>query len=247
MTLKLPHVTLIAIDGPNIELTIEAINRCREKVTFADTILFSEVETPELPFRVIRIGELTSATDNGLFWAREVHKHIQTLHVLKIEWDSWILYPEMWTDAFMDYDYIGATWPGSPPDRNIGNGGFLLTSKRLMQILKDVDFGANGIDYHIGGVIRPQLEEMHGIRFPSVELANRFAYERPPSVEKTFGFHGLYNFPHHLTDDEMVSVIEKFTPHIMKKSEIPELRRILIETRKQQAYGVLQNKIEGKT
>ena len=111
------------------------------------------------------------------------------------------LNPRAWTDAFLDYDYIGAKWAeenvrrdGFPAGHNVGNGGFSLRS--------DFYLGAGGDphlekthpeDTHLCGTYRPYLEGTCGIKYATAEVADRFSFELDIPESPPFGFHGSFN------------------------------------------------------
>jgi ADP-heptose:LPS heptosyltransferase len=111
-----------------------------------------------------------------------------------VQHDSGICYPEAWEDSFLDYDVLGAAWLYTD-GRNVSNGGFSLRSKKLQTIL--------GTDPHIeitspedeiiGRLYRGYLEEKHGIKFPTDEVADRFSFELREPRCKTFGKHGDFH------------------------------------------------------
>lgn len=71
--------------------------------------------------------------------------YVDTDYCLIIHDDGFIVNPHLWTDDFLKYDYIGAPWylginRGLTwlQDRHnlVGNGGFCIRSKKLMNELK---------------------------------------------------------------------------------------------------------------
>lgn len=64
----------------------------------------------------------------NVWLVREFPRFIVCDHCLIIHRDGYILNPEKWTDEFLKYDYCGAPWDRN---RNGGNGGFSLVSKRF--------------------------------------------------------------------------------------------------------------------
>ena len=139
---------------------------------------------------VLRIDKISSLEGYSHFLLKNLNDFIQTGHVLVIQYDGYVLDARQWTDNFLDYDYIGARWPGSGANR-IGNGGFSLRSKRLLTALQDArcrpfapEDAAICIEY------RPMLQREYGIKFAPEFLADRFSFEGIPRAAGTFGFHG---------------------------------------------------------
>jgi hypothetical protein len=119
---------------------------------------------------------------------------IQTEHVLVCQWDGFVLNSSAWDLQFLDYDYMGAPWPQFSDGLNVGNGGFSLRSRRLLEALRRPDLVISSPeDVAIGRVNRRRLEADHGIRFADQATAARFSFERTAGSLATFGFHGAFN------------------------------------------------------
>ena len=161
-----------------------------ERCSF-DRVVFLTDRTFDLEgVEVVRIEKISSLEGYSHFMLKNLNDFIRTGHVLVIQYDGYVLDPRQWTDNFLDYDYIGARWPGSGANR-IGNGGFSLRSKRLLKALQDArcrpfapEDAAICIEY------RPMLQREYGIRFAPEFLADRFSFEGIPRAAGTFGFHG---------------------------------------------------------
>src|SRR6185503_19702122 len=132
-----------------------------------------------------------------------------TSHVLLVQWDGYVINPAAWDPAFLECDYIGAKWFWYEDGMRVGNGGFSLRSRRLLEALQDpaiVRIGAE--DTTIGRSFRPLLEREYGIRFASEALADRFSFEVAYPIGKPFGFHGLYNFCRTVPPDEIAAQLQ---------------------------------------
>jgi hypothetical protein len=104
-------------------------------------------------------------------------KYIETDYVLIIHADGYVVNAWAWDDRWLKYDYIGATW-GYKDNMNVGNGGFTLRSKKLLNVIKDYDVPHGTIeDDFICRKIRKELEVKHGIKFAPEEVANKFSIE----------------------------------------------------------------------
>lgn len=204
MTASLPDVTLMAADH-NPQLAMRSIERCCDAVEFRSWSFATKFDS------------------YNEFCLRQMARHIQTSHVLIVQYDSWIIYPEMWSDEFLEYDYIGAKWPWHKDGHNVGNGGFSLRSKKLLDILASWKYEKEVIeDDFICRASRSQLEEA-GIKFAPESIADRFSYERAQPEGKTFGFHGLYNLWRHVDDADMIRMAALFPDYVVKKREYHEL------------------------
>ena len=136
MKLQLPDVTLVAVDTRSHALTRLALDKCKQFVDFGDVQFHTDkpdfMEALETYVKTPFFQELTHVA--AWCWYG-VPQTIKTSHVLFIHWDSWILDPTAWTDDFLTYDYIGAPWEWHKDGMTVGNGGFCLRSKKLMDFL----------------------------------------------------------------------------------------------------------------
>jgi hypothetical protein len=123
------------------------------------------------------------------FVIKELVNHVSTSHVLIAQWDGYVLNPDAWKDEWLDYDYIGAVWH----DGAVGNGGFSLRSKRLLEALKDERFSAPFFpeDEKICRDWGPVLEKDYGIKIAPPEIAADFSIEGGRYTNQ-FGFHSFY-------------------------------------------------------
>lgn len=207
--LQLPDVTLVAIDGTdNPQRTAESLADASRRAAFARVLLLS----PGAPAQGLPDGcewvEIRPLSLRGYneYCLTDLHQHITTSHCLTIQGDSRILNADAWDHAWLQYDYIGAPWrPGhSGTDYRVGNSGFCLRSKRLLEATRSLPTDSivwRGVrketcrdDVITCVMYRPQLEA-RGLRFAPVEVAARFAFESPtpeaPALSGQFGSHDI--------------------------------------------------------
>lgn len=195
--LALPQVTLCAVTSVNVEATVRALEETLAQIDFADCLLFTDSLAPirHPAIRRIAIKRIRTARAYSEFLFRNLADHILTSHCLVVQWDGYVLDADRWDPVFLEYDYIGATWPQFHDDRNVGNGGFSLRSRRVLAACKDARFAdAHPEDIMIGRVHRGWLEEQ-GLRFAPAATADRFSSERGGDVMTSFGFHGIWHMP----------------------------------------------------
>lgn len=195
--LALPQVTLCAAASVNVKATMRALQTCLEQVAFAGCQLFTDVPVePEHPgIHVIPIDRLTSTSAYSHFLLTKMVDYIETTHCLVAQWDGHVLDAKHWRSEFLDYDYIGATWPQFDDGHNVGNGGFSLRSRRLMEVCRHPEFNiSHPEDVAIARSNRDWLEG-RGMRFASAALADLFAAERTGDLKTSFGYHGVFNMP----------------------------------------------------
>ena len=116
---------------------------------------------------------------------------------LVIQTDGYPCNASAWTQEFFDYDYIGAVWPWE--NYNVGNGGFSLRSRLLLDALLLLDlreWQCHPEDATICRHVRQCLETEYNIRFAPPALADRFSIEWNMSsswLGCSFGFHGQHS------------------------------------------------------
>jgi hypothetical protein len=191
----LSTVTLCAATSVNVAATIEALLRSSEQAKFARCLLFTHDRVPDLPdgIEVMPIAPLSSSADYSAFILGQLAGHIATSHCLIIQWDGFVIDAAQWDAAFLDFDYIGAPWPQFDDGADVGNGGFSLRSRRLLNACRDPAFHpGHPEDVAVCRTNRALLER-HGLRFADRETARHFAFERTVPGAPTFGFHGVFN------------------------------------------------------
>ncbi|MDX2028189.1 MAG: DUF5672 family protein [Alphaproteobacteria bacterium] len=209
MTLALPDVTLCAVTAINHELTVRAMKKCLEHCSFADVVLVSS-QPVDAPFRVEVVPPFSGA-EYAPFVCQKLAQYTPSAYNLLVQYDSYIIEPAAWDNHFLDYDYIGAKWPWHVEGRRVGNSGFCLRSKKLLDILATMTLPPLGTyvdDTYICHTMRDYLEKNYDIRIAPEDIADRFAYERHKPDHPTFGFHGMFNFWRHADDAEMEDMID---------------------------------------
>jgi hypothetical protein len=203
--LNLPNVTLLCVETREPELAHWAIDRCVQCVQFSKVVLVTNlnaVRNQKSEINYIQAPAIKTTKDYSDFLLTDISQYVAGTHVLIIQWDSFILHPELWTDDFLNYDYIGSVWPHHSQNP-VGNGGFSLRSFKLLEAIKKPGFTkGHPEDYCICVDNKVFLERECGIQIASRELAERFAVERSP-WHNAFGFHGFFNFGRVLDDSAL--------------------------------------------
>jgi ADP-heptose:LPS heptosyltransferase len=194
---ELNRVTLVLCDTVNYGQGLLSLKKSLAEIKPARTIFFTDIELPpQDEIEVIRISPIKSKREYSHFILKEMYKSVNTDFILVSQWDGYVLRGKSWRKEYYDYDYLGAPWIYEH-NRNIANGGFSLRSRRLCEILgtdPQIEI-EHPEDQSIGILYREYLEQKHGIKFPSEELADTFAFELKAPVHKTFGFHGYFHKP----------------------------------------------------
>src|SRR5262245_49784773 len=167
--LSLGNVTLCCIDTARPRLALRAVQKSQARIRFARTLLLTNASPGGLDvpgdIDVVPIAPLDSRAAYSQFVLKSLLPHIATSHVLLVEWDGYVWNADAWQDAFLDCDYIGAKWFWHRDGMRVGNGGFSLRSRRLLQALQDPRIALDGgEDETICRTFRPLLEREHGIR-----------------------------------------------------------------------------------
>jgi hypothetical protein len=224
MALILKEVTLVCFDTRNIEAAIESICSSHKHVKFSESILFTTkalcseniVKKAKLfDIKLEFVSEIKSTTEYSYFILTELYKYIHTEFCLVTQWDGWVIDSNFWDSNFLNYDYIGAIWPHYS-ENNIGNGGFSLRSKKLLESTRDLMASSPNFtpplieDDYICREKKYIFVKTYQIKFPTNEIANRFSIEGNGNQLMSFGFHGMSNFSIVFKKDfDLVKLINK--------------------------------------
>lgn len=206
-------ITLVAVDCAYPELAAKALARSAQALPVARTLLLTDRDIVHEGVEVQRIAPIRSRAAYSQFVLKELSDHIQTDYALVVQWDGFVINGGAWADEFWNYDYIGARWPHVAGPYRVGNGGFSLRSKKLLDALRDeaitlgVDDKGNQDNEDEAICIRHRelLESKYGIVFPDERVADRFAFDVSRPSGPTLGFHGVFNFWQVLSDDELIT------------------------------------------
>jgi hypothetical protein len=243
--LQLPEVTLVCVDTRTPALAIAAMQHCQQQVQFADALLFTDpARLPQAPegIRVLPL-QIDSVAAYSEFMLRGLLPHITTSHVLIVQWDGYLLDATQWDAAFLQHDYIGAPLRHEPPERAVGNGGFSLRSRQLLQALMDPAMVLrHPEDICICHDNRQRLERVHSIRFAPLPLAARFAYERLLPSGPTFGFHGLFNLHRVMPPEALHTLLQALPDTLARGLDAHDLCATLITLGRLDSAAVLLDK-----
>ena len=198
--IQLPKVTLVCVDCLNHLGAIKAILKSVEGIKFANVLFLTDKLFYSDKCKSITIDKINSKKEYSYFMMTKLNEFIDTDFCLVIQYDGYVINPELWTDDFLNYDYIGAPWWYN--ENNVGNGGFSLRSKKLLQTLSEMNIKESDVEsYHpeddlICRKYGNELKEK-GFKFAPTLIAKQFSYEpnvkREPFKNHTFGFHGVPN------------------------------------------------------
>lgn len=175
--LHLPTVTIVCIDAINNDAK-KLIPLIEQDIIFGSHIFIG--------------NNINSVQDYNLFVLNELAKLIYTEHCLIVQLDGYPLDTSAWTNEFLEYDYIGAPWinfPEMPEKEWVGNGGFSLRSKKLLEEVAKLKSDGTVLEDNFICIENRKLLESKGIKFAPVNLAKKFSVENNLYTGQ-FGFHG---------------------------------------------------------
>ena len=224
MKVDLRNVTILCIDGVEPEKGLKALKYSMKDIDFAKAKLLSHIKPENIPTSIefVEIEKLTYESYNS-FVLHNLHQYVDTEFCLIIHNDGFVINPHLWDNDFLNYDYIGAPWKPIEYFRinRVGNGGFSLRSKKLMDLCKYMDSHGHE-DITISLRYKSALEQ-HGCIFAPVEVAMKFSLEsRIPECDfdlnNSFGFHGK-------GDPKSIEVHDGFYQQFQDKLKILEQMR----------------------
>jgi len=243
----LAGVTLLCVDTANHALALRALALSGAALRFERTLLLTDAIPAHLDvppgISVRPIAKISSREDYSHFVLKSLLAHVTTPHVLLIQWDGYVVNPSAFDPAFLDRDYIGAKWFWFDDGMRVGNGGFSLRSRKLIEALQDPRIQlVEAEDVTIGRTFRPLLEREYGIRYADDAMADRFAFEAAYPVGMPFGFHGLYNFCRVVAQDELAALAPTFSDAIARSMQLGQLLRNCVALGQWTAAAALANR-----
>jgi hypothetical protein len=223
--LDLSAVTLLCVETRDPRLAHFAIQKCTDQARFHRVVLITDLAKLGNPLinslsnprdkqeitqgverlhgiEYVQAPPIKTTKDYSNFLLTGLRQYVSSSHVLVIQWDSFIIHPELWTDDYLKYDYIGAVWPHHPKTP-VGNGGFSLRSVKLLDALLSPQVPKrHPEDICICIDNRERLEKEFDIRFAPTLVAEKFAVERGDWYP-AFGFHGFFNFARALNNEQL--------------------------------------------
>lgn len=250
--LTLPQVTLCCVDTRLPQMAMDAMRICMAQAHFGKALLFTRPQhgLHDVPhgIEVIEVDTITSIEAYSHFLLKEMRPYLQTSHMLIVQWDGYVIDPSMWCDDFLSVDYIGAVWPQYNDAHRVGNGGFSLRSRKLLDALaQDEIVPHHPEDTCIARTHRTQLEERWCIRFADEAMAHRFAFERHKRHPTSFGFHGLSNMALFLSEKVLADFIASAPITLFSSVEARGfIKQLISRGMKQQARVALRKRLEAK-
>ena len=216
--LQLKDITLLALGSTQIKENLMGLQYSTKKIDFGAVKFISHQEPANLPSNItyekFNDFENISYKEFSYYCIYKLVEHVDTKFMLMIHPDGFVINPHLWSNDFLEWDYIGAAWPFRndafiDPFGNhhrVGNGGFTLRSRKVLEVpqIENIPFEVNqGTFYkHMNAgaynedgnicVHNRHLFKKHGVKYAPVEVAVRFSQELPVPESKgikPFGFH----------------------------------------------------------
>ena len=222
--MKLDNITLLSVCGHTdyLDGTIKALYQCMKDFEFKSVKLLSNEERNLKDIEVIKIPPL-DREKYAFFCIYDLPQYVDTDFCLMVQYDGFIINPQLWDEKFLEFDYIGAPWLYAPnttimfhKHNFVGNGGFCIRSQKFLHSAKTLKYNSKiKFQWHIpaGQLVTPEdwficshsyrkMLDMN-VKFADIKTAFRFSVEHPSTVinydvndintYKSFGFHGNFN------------------------------------------------------
>lgn len=194
------NCTLFVIDCIQPELAVKALEKTCEQLTFKEVTLFSHEKPHNFNnnFKFIKIDKINSLEQYSEFMIYKLADYINTEFCFSIHCDGFVIRPDLWSNEYLEYDYIGAPWRKDSyfivDNNRVGNGGVSIRSKKLMEYVKTIPNLKGNEDVLICSTLKNSLEKQ-GFKFAPLDLASSFSVEHVCDdlllqVGDTFAFHG---------------------------------------------------------
>jgi hypothetical protein len=225
-------ISAVIIDTyPNKQFASLAI-KMTQRLSVVDKIFtFTDVPFEGITgVEFIKIPPLSSNNEYGQIIFEHIPEIINSSHVLIFQWDGFPLNPNKWKDTFLEYDYIGA-----PSGGWVGNGGFSIRSRKLVQSLKKLDITvdlSNPFDQPEDQIIcthKKALLESYGINFAPVSIASEFSFESGRLRKDVLGFHAAFNFPHFFTEADLIKNADSIISRISQPQSMLPYLNVCVE------------------
>lgn len=196
--IDLSNVTILSINTHAPEMSVRALQYSSKEIKFKNKKILSNRIPGNLPddIEFIQIPEFHRRDQYSDFVMNNLGDYVDGEFAMMIHDDGFVINPHLWTDNFLKYDYIGAPWPGpiEQTEGRVGNGGFCIRSKKLIDFCKTIKAEPGHDDWTIGVVQNEYLKEQ-GFTFAPIHVAMKFSLESVISectfdLTQTFGFHG---------------------------------------------------------
>jgi|APCry1669193181_1035450.scaffolds.fasta_scaffold03092_6 Protein of unknown function (DUF5672) len=166
----------------------------------------------------VKISPIKSNNEYGAVIFDMLPEYINEEYFFIIQWDGFPLFPNNWSPDFLNYDYIGA--PLGDLGNWVGNGGFSLRSKKLINVCRDLKIGIdrkNPRDQPEDQIICLEnriLLESNGMKFAPLDVAKKFSYQVGILDHEILGFHSPEHLPLFIPEAELIPIADQIIERI---------------------------------
>jgi hypothetical protein len=226
-----PRTTLLAIDCRYSRLAARSLHLSLAACGFERAKLLTDDPDAAQGFdpriELVRIEPLRSRAAYSRFVLAELPAHVDTDFVQIVQWDGYVANGAGWSDEFLEYDYIGSRWHFVKDGLDVGNGGFSLRSRRLLDAVLALGITGDPEDQYICRHHRKALEEQHGIRFAPAEVADRYAFEGIRPTGREFGFHNVFNLPFFNNEASLSRILSAVPDSVFSPPGVSLIQRLV--------------------
>jgi hypothetical protein len=188
-------ITMVIIDTENPVLANHALKLSQKAFPTERALAITDSSSFFDGYEKFLIDKINSIEDYNNIVINLLPELISTKYVLIIQFDGFVINPSLYTDVFLEFDYIGASWP-HVDTYTVGNGGFSLRSLKMLKAAKKFAYLRKinmAEDEFICRYIKTLLEYDYNIKFAPNEVADLFSTEYKKNKNPTFGFHGFHH------------------------------------------------------
>jgi Protein of unknown function (DUF5672) len=179
-----------------------SVNVLQKQIAISKIFWFSDTPLPiqiNIPTVNVPLAPFTNFwSDLARVTFQVMPAYVDTDFVIMIQADGFAVNADAWTWQFCQHDYVGATWLSrdDPQGYGVGNGGFCMRSRKLLQCLPPLL--PHSVHHPEDVIICQHLRDVlvqQGISFAPSELADRFSIEwntQSPWLGRSLGFHGKH-------------------------------------------------------
>lgn len=241
LDLRDKSITLVCASSVQILNSVKSVLNSMKFVKFTEVIFFSNKYYDEFNLfpKIVKIVDnisLNNILEYAKFIVLDLYKYINTKYFLIVQHDGTVLMPWMWTDKFLEYDYIGAPYPKrlllrrlydptlvyNYPENAVGNGGFSLRTYKLAKTVAEKENimkilnrrgGLEDLMYTGDKELLKYYKEK-GIYIAPIEVAKNFSIELDYKYidEDWFGAHSINPYgitKYYINNIELNHLMEK--------------------------------------
>ena len=183
----LDTVTLVCADTRRPDMAFRAIKHSLGQCAPKKVLFFTNDDS--LPY-AIKVPHINGLDGYSNFITCRAPEYVTTTHALIIQSDGYVVRGGSWDPEFLKWDYIGAPTDMTDDGKiTMGNGGFSLRSRKLMEAVRRLPGPYHPEDQIICIRHRKALESQ-GLRFAPTGVATAFSAEMSP-WRNQFGFHSF--------------------------------------------------------